>query len=234
MGVEINNIKRIDDDKNWIYITLTVDGDVIRTTSVNPWNQPGPPLTGEALQTWCDNREDWFALNILKQMFPGARPTEDTREAFETWITSGHTNTAYCSIAEHDTEETCLADGGTWTPETVIEKVPFTDSHDYTGDMRTRKLEELNTDVNTYINSYYDTGTQQSFTAVYVKYGTQDVKDYLNPVWDWINAIMAYYYSKKSEITEANDINSITWDFSTTFDVSKPDVSLSYLIASLT
>ena len=130
MAVEINNTKRIDDDKNWIYITLTVDGDVCRYVSVNPWNAPGPPLTGEALQAWCDNREDWFALNILKQMFPGARPTEDTREAFETWIQSGHTNAAHCSIAEHDTEEACLAGGGTWTPETVITKVPFTDSWD--------------------------------------------------------------------------------------------------------
>ena len=79
----------------------------------------------------------------MKQLYPGARPTEDTREAFDAWIASGHTNAPYCSIAEHDTEEACLADGGTWTPETVIEKVPFENSHDYTGDQITRKLEEI-------------------------------------------------------------------------------------------
>ena len=134
--MEINGTKPVNDKWQFVFITLTADGDVCRHTVSTP------VLSGEALQSYCDAQEDTYALEALKQMYPGARPTEDTREAFDAWAVN-HTNAAYCSIAEHDTEETCLADGGTWTPETVIEKVPFTDSHDYTGDQITRKLEEI-------------------------------------------------------------------------------------------
>ena len=67
------------------------------------------------------------------------------------WVSAGATNTAYCSIAEHDTEETCLEAGGKWTPEEVITKVPFTNSHDYTGDQRTRKLESVRAGAKTQI-----------------------------------------------------------------------------------
>jgi hypothetical protein len=100
---------------------------------------------------------------------------------------------------------------------------------------QTSILTQINNDVNTYINNYYDVGTQQSFTAVYVKYNTDEVKNYLNPVWDWINTIMVYYYGKKQTIVDAANITTlkaITWDF-TTFDATKPDVSLQALMASL-
>ena len=229
MAVEINNIKRIDDDKNWIYLTLTVDGDVCRYVSVNPWNQPGPPLTGEALQAWCDNREDWFALNILKSMYPGARPTEDTREAFDAWAVN-HTNAAYCSIAEHDTEEACIADGGTWTPEEVITKVPFTDSHALTGDMRTRKLEDLNTDLQTYLYTKYDVGTQISFQAIETRVDTPEViKTALGTLFTWISGVMNYYYTKKAVIRDTEDWQTETWDF-TTYDATDPNISLEALM----
>jgi len=34
MAIEINNIKDIDGTKNWIHLTLTVDGDTVKYTSV--------------------------------------------------------------------------------------------------------------------------------------------------------------------------------------------------------
>ena len=233
MAVIVNAIKKIDDDKNWIYITLTVDGDECRQTSVNPWNAPGPPLEGQALEDWCNNREDWFALNILKQMYPGARYTategQSELEAFEAWKVN-HTNTAYCSIAEHDTEETCLEAGGTWTPEEVITKVPFTNSHDYAGDMRVRKLEELNVDLQGYLYTKYDVGTQISFQAIDSRPDTPEVvKTAMQGLFTWISGVMNYYYAKKKLIRDNEDWESVTWDF-TTFDSTDPNISLEALM----
>ena len=236
MAIELNDVKRIDDDKNWIYITLTVDGDTVRTTSVNPWNQPGPPQTGEALQSWCDNREDWFALNILNQMYPNARyqDTEgDTDLAkFTQWITNGHTNASYCSIAEHDTEESCLANDGKWTPEEVITKVPFTDSHALTGDMRWRMAEQLNSELQTYIYTKYDVGTQISLNAIYGMAATPpEVIAGLDALFAWISGVMEYYYTKKAAIRDVVDDSwrTVTWDYST-FDATDPDISLEALM----
>ena len=144
--VTVNAVKDIDGDKQWVFITLTVDSDTCRYTSVQPWNTSGPVLEGEDLEAFCNGREDIYKVEIMKGLYPGARYTttegQSELEAFEAWAIN-HTNTAYCSIAEHDTEETCLEAGGKWTPEEVITKVPFTNSHDYTGDQRTRKLESV-------------------------------------------------------------------------------------------
>ena len=96
-------------------------------------------------------------------------------------------------------------------------------------------LKRINIDVNAYIDQYYDAGTQQSFTAAYVKYNTDAVKNYLNPVWTWIETIMSYYYAKKSAIVGAANLaalREVTWDFET-FDETKPDVSLQVLMDSL-
>jgi hypothetical protein len=96
-------------------------------------------------------------------------------------------------------------------------------------------LSRINTDVNNYITNYYDAGTQQSFNGIYSKRSTLDtVRDYLDPVWDWISTIMVYYYGIKSDILAANleDFGLITWDFSQ-FDATKPDVTLQVLMESL-
>ena len=217
MSVIVAATRKIDDDKNWIFLTLTVDGDEVRTTSVNPWNQPGPPLDGQALTDWCNNREPIYQVEILKQMYLNADLSEtagDTElEKFTAWISNGCEN----------------PDG------TVITKVPFINSHDLTGDMRARKLELINDEVNTYINKHYDTGTQQTFTAIYTQQSTTTaVKNYLDPVLAWISSVMTYYYTKKTAIQEATTITAaevITWDFPTTFDSAKPDVSLSALMS---
>ena len=129
MAVTVNGFKDIDGAKQWVFITLTVDGDSCRYTTVQPWNTSGPVLTGQDLADYCNGREDWFALNILKQMYPGARYQDSTGdtdlEKFTAWISAGHTNAAYCSGAEGEDEETCLTNGGKWIPEEVIEKVDF-------------------------------------------------------------------------------------------------------------
>jgi len=306
-AVTVNNLKPVDDTKNWIYLTLTVDGDVCRYVSVNPWNTSGPVLSGAALSTYANGREAIYALNILKSMYPNARPTERTLESFQAWIDAGHTNppyckkgrpycttqpipaycedgTPYCSNDEYTTQQTCETAGmewvavfdapykcakaggtwhtlvprpsnqetcveseGTWVtvfdtedkctlaqsqwiPEETITKVPWVDSHNFTGDLRTRKLEQLNAAQTAYIADHYDQGTQASFTALFVLPTTpQAVKDALLPVWTWIQSVTTYYYGKKVAIRNGEDWDSVTWDF-TQFDASDPHVSLEALM----
>jgi hypothetical protein len=138
--MEINGTKPVNAKWQFVFITITADGDTcLHTVST-------PVLVGQALNDYCNARDAEYQVEILRSMYPGARYTategQSELEAFEAWKVN-HTNTAYCSIAEHDTEETCVANGGTWTPEEVIAKVPFTNSHNYTGDQRQRKLEEV-------------------------------------------------------------------------------------------
>jgi|GEM_PF-4011516 len=146
--MEINGTKPVNDKWQFVFITLTADGDTcLHTVST-------PVLVGQALNDYCNARDAEYQIEVLKQMYEGARYQDaegDTElEKFTAWAVN-HTNTAYCSIAEHDTEETCLANGGTWVAEEVIAKVPFTDSHDLTGNQRTRKLESVRAGAKTQI-----------------------------------------------------------------------------------
>jgi len=152
-------------------------------------------------------------LKILKDMYPGAEyqefPGDTELERFEAWITAGHMN-----------------------GEEAIEKVPFKNSHDYTGTMRDRVLEQINTEVNAYICSHYDMGTQASFQAVYVMDGTPlEVKTALLGVWAWVQSVLGYYYTKKAEIAAAGEPETVTWDFSQ-FDATDPQVSLQSLVVA--
>ena len=154
MSVQINGSKSVGDDpiKQWVYITLTVDGDSCRQTTVVPWNHTIPAkLEGEELEAYCNGRESQYQIEILKSMYPGARYGNDL-QGFLDWITAGHTNAAYCKGGDYATQELCEGVVGcVWTPEQVITKVPFTNSHDYTGDQRTRKLEEVRAGAKTQI-----------------------------------------------------------------------------------
>jgi len=91
----------------------------------------------------------------------------------------------------------------------------------------------LNQEVNTYINSHYDQGTQSSFNGIYAKRDTPDtVKDDLDLVWAWIATVMGYYYQKKNDILTLEAFDEVTWDFSQ-FDSTKPDVTLAGIMAEL-
>ena len=119
MTVQVIATKPVDDTKQWVMVSLTVDGDECRYTTVQPWNTTQPVLSGQDLADYANSREDWLTLNILKQMYPGARYAEfegDTElEKFQAWVTAGHTN------AEYVEEEVTI-------PEEVIAKVPWVSS----------------------------------------------------------------------------------------------------------
>ena len=223
MAVTLNNTKDIDGTKQWINITLTVDGDTVAYTSVQPWNTNTPVLTGSDLQAFCNNREATYQVEILKGMYPNARYQDnegDTELAkFTAWIAAGHTNAEYTKGDE------------VTIPEEVITKVPFVNSHAYTGDMRTRKLEELNQDLQTYLYTKYDVGTQISFQAIDSRADTpQVVKDSMTALFAWISGVMNHYYAIKKAIRDNADWESVTWNFATSFDATDPDVSLEALM----
>lgn len=113
----------------------------------------------------------------------------------------------------------------------VARTYPVTDKPVET--VRTAMLNEINRDVNAYIIGHYDIGTQQSFTGIYSLRSTPDsIRDYLEPVWVWIQSVMTYYYQKKAVIADSetvDDLRAVSWGFGA-FTESKPDVSLATLM----
>jgi len=91
-------------------------------------------------------------------------------------------------------------------------------------------LETINAEVNEYISRVYDIGTQNSLNAIYTKRSTPDsVRDLLDPIWEWIESILQYYYERKLTINKGIDLENITWDFSK-FDVTIPSITLGDLM----
>ena len=183
--VVVNAQRAVDDTKDWVMITLTVDGDVCRYTTVVPWNgDVASTLTGQALTDYCNAKEDRYTLNILKGMYPGARPERvegnTLLEDALAWIAAGHTNTAYCRKAEGTTEQECQDNGGMWIPEQMIEKVPWVDSWSASKvqaekDMKTSILaNKTDAQIATYINEHV-TDLQSSKLFLYRL--TKEVRD---------------------------------------------------------
>jgi len=77
----------IDKSKQWVFITLEVDGDTIEHTTVQPWNTDSPLLYGKDLDAWCQTQEDRYRLEVLKDMYTGGE--DQTVKSFETWIKDG-------------------------------------------------------------------------------------------------------------------------------------------------
>jgi len=85
--INIIATEQIDTEKQWVFLTLEVDGDLIEYTTVQPWNTKEPLLTGQDLAAWCQSQEDRYKLEILKDMYQDAE--QKTVKDFETWIKDG-------------------------------------------------------------------------------------------------------------------------------------------------
>lgn len=110
----LNNTQEIDNNQQWVFVTVTVDGDDCQFTHVAPI-----ALTGQDLQDFVDAGEDSYALDILKDMYPDVpNSAKGSREDFEQWITDGKIVPAVL-----DDEENVV------TPEYVSTKVPWTNQH---------------------------------------------------------------------------------------------------------
>jgi len=100
----------------------------------------------------------------------------------------------------------------------VVEYVPPSPPLD---ELKQQKLRQLKQELQNFIYSHYDQGTQASFTALYQQAKEQNNTDTLSQiqkVWDWINSVLNYYYSVKNTIknvTTQDELNGITWNWST-------------------
>ncbi len=108
--ITINGVKPLTDAEQWIFLTIAADGDECQFTHVAPAD-----LTGQGLQDYAYTNEESYRLDILKDMYPGAKPaqTPDLTELenFKMWISAGQIN-----VGE---------DGN----EIFIPKVPWTGEH---------------------------------------------------------------------------------------------------------
>jgi len=88
-------------------------------------------------------------------------------------------------------------------------------------ELKQQKLRQLKKELQNFIYSHYDQGTQASFIALYQQAKEQNntvVLTQIQKVWDWINSVLSYYYSKKESIKNAttqDELDNITWDWST-------------------
>ena len=120
--VTVSKTKPVNAKWQFVAVTLSADGDSCLDIVATP------VLADVALQTYVDGQEDVYVLDVLKLMYPNARPEERTLESFEAWITAGNTNAAYCRGKNESTEQACTDAGGRWIAEEVIEKVPWVNS----------------------------------------------------------------------------------------------------------
>lgn len=104
----LNNVQEINNNQQWVFVTLTVDGDDCEFTHVAPGD-----LSGQDLQDFVDAREDAYALDILRDMYPDAPNfVRNTRPNFEQWILDG------AIVPAHED-----------SPEYIAIKIPWTNKH---------------------------------------------------------------------------------------------------------
>jgi len=129
MTITINNTRPINGDasQKWIEISVTADGDVCKFTHVAPAD-----LSGDDLQTYVDNKEDFYKTEILRNMYKGADCYNESYAYYDKdeklsggwlkWIADG------CKNAEVKGED---MEGNEYviTPETVIEKTAWVDRY---------------------------------------------------------------------------------------------------------
>jgi len=209
--ITISGTKPIDDNKQWVFLTITVDGDGCKFTHI-----ASAELTVQALQDCVDAREDEYKRDILKDMYPGAKPIQAPEltelENFEMWISTGQIN-----VDEND-------------DKVFIPKIPWVGTHP--SDMilfgEAGILVTIKKEVREYIHSRFDAEVQCSMSAINQSVdATEDQRAVIKTVFDWVLSVMVYYYARKAAIM----VNwESQWDFST-FDATAPAVSLGDVIA---
>jgi len=86
--------------------------------------------------------------------------------------------------------------------------------------LKEAKAAKLKAELQDFVYSHYDNGTQASFLSLYQlakDKGRTDIITEIQKVWAWVNTVMNYYYNKKSSIlnaTSIDELNAITWDWS--------------------
>jgi len=98
----------------------------------------------------------------------------------------------------------------------VIEYTPPPPSLDV---LKQQELHRLKKELQNFIYSHYNQGTQASFIALYQPAKEQnntEVLTQIQKVWDWINSVLNYYYSKKEAIKSAttkDELDNVIWNW---------------------
>ena len=116
MAITINKTSAIDDSQQWVFITVSVDGDDCKFTHVAPSD-----LSGDALQAYVDGREDFYKRELLRNMYDKADCYNSSLEDFEAWVSAGCKNAEVKGV-DADGEEIVIK------AEEVIEKKAWVDS----------------------------------------------------------------------------------------------------------
>ena len=129
MAIIINSVKEanIKIDFQWVHITVNADGDDCKFIYIAP-----KELENDDLQTYVDNKEDFYKREILRNMYLGADCYDEPLVIYGTdeeisggwlkWIADGCKN-AEVKGEDHEGNEYVI------TPETVIEKTAWVDLH---------------------------------------------------------------------------------------------------------
>ena len=88
MAITINSTQK-PEGKSYqnIFITVNVDGDDCKFTHSAPSD-----LSGDALQSYIDGREDFYKRELLRNMYEGADAYDSSLEDFEAWVSAGAKN----------------------------------------------------------------------------------------------------------------------------------------------
>jgi len=96
MAITINNTRSVsgNDSNQWIDITVNADGDDCKFTHTAPKD-----LSGDALQSYVDGRENFYKREILRNMYGGADAYDSSLEDFEAWVSAGAKNSVVTTKA---------------------------------------------------------------------------------------------------------------------------------------
>tara|TARA_R100001530_G_C4223941_1_gene130747 strand:+ start:255 stop:611 length:357 start_codon:yes stop_codon:yes gene_type:complete len=88
MAITINSTRQ-PEGKSYqhIFITVNVDGDDCKFTHSAPSD-----LSGDDLQSYVDSREDFYKVEILRNMYGGADAYNKSLKDFEKWVSDGCKN----------------------------------------------------------------------------------------------------------------------------------------------
>jgi len=92
--------------------------------------------------------------------------------------------------------------------------------------IKEKRLDEISMQVEMYIYEHYKSGTQKSLLKL-ISTGNDTQKQAVTEIFNWIDTVMTYYYSKKDIIKNATTLNELYTELDfTPFNDTKPSYTL--------
>ena len=137
MAITINKtVPTGDGERNWIYITVNVDGDDCKFEHTAPKD-----LSGDDLQSYVDGREDFYKRELLRNMYGGADCYDSSLEDFESWVSDGCKN-AEVKVEDGDGNEIVIKAEETISKKAWVDAEPPVDQASLIADLQA-KVEAL-------------------------------------------------------------------------------------------